>query len=253
MQEKRRKWSREETIIAFYYYCQIPFAKIVDKHPLVQECASLIGRKPSAVKMKLGNFGRLDPALKAQGISGLKNGAKLELEIWNAFQENWEEMMAQTDELLSQQTVVTRPLQQDLSSEFGEDVWGRQKQRRKQGIFRKMVLSNYNYRCCLTGLSQLELLVASHIVPWARAKKERLNPQNGLCLNSLHDKAFDRGLISFDENYCLLLSEELEREQGSLWAKQFFLPYKEKRLILPNRFLPNPDFLAIHRRDIFKG
>ncbi len=47
------------------------------------------------------------------------------------------------------------------------------------------------------------LLVASHIIPWSRNEEHRLDPLNGIALNSLHDKAFDAGLITFDENFRL--------------------------------------------------
>ena len=60
-----------------------------------------------------------------------------------------------------------------------------------QSFFRNRVLSAYGFRCCVTGLTNRSLLTASHIVPWAKDAKNRLNPRNGLCLNALHDRAFD--------------------------------------------------------------
>lgn len=70
------------------------------------------------------------------------------------------------------------------------------KQRVNQNVFRSMMLANYNTTCAITGITVPELLVASHIVPWAENEQERLNPENGICLSSLYDKAFDQGLIS---------------------------------------------------------
>lgn len=69
------KWTREETIVAFNAYCKIPFKDSNKKHPLIIEYAKLIGRSPSALNMKIGNLGRLDPKLKEQGIIGLSHGA----------------------------------------------------------------------------------------------------------------------------------------------------------------------------------
>lgn len=63
-------WNRNETIVAFYVYCQIPFKKSNKSHPLITEYAKILGRSPSALNMKIGNFGRLDPELKQQGIVG---------------------------------------------------------------------------------------------------------------------------------------------------------------------------------------
>jgi putative restriction endonuclease len=52
-------------------------------------------------------------------------------------------------------------------------------------------------------------LVASHIVPWSKNEKIRLNPSNGLCLNSIHDKAFDKGFITVTTDYKIKVSEYL--------------------------------------------
>ena len=84
---RTNKWTREETIIAFNLYCKIPFKSSSKTHPLVVKYAHIIGRSPSALNMKIGNIGRLDPDLKSQGITGLVHGAKLELE-WNPCEAN---------------------------------------------------------------------------------------------------------------------------------------------------------------------
>ena len=85
------------------------------------------------------------------------------------------------------------------------------KARRMQGVFRKLVLAAYESRCCITGNPIPDLLVASHILPWVDFPKERLNPRNGLCLSAHFDRAFDRGLISFDDKIRLTLSPLLKR------------------------------------------
>lgn len=72
--------------------------------------------------------------------------------------------------------------------------------RQKQSVFRKRVLDNFNHRCCLTGVSEQELLVASHIIPWSSKVETRLDPANGLCLSVLYDKLFDSGYFTLDDN-----------------------------------------------------
>ena len=72
--------------------------------------------------------------------------------------------------------------------------------RQKQSIFRKNVLDNFENRCCLTGIAEEPLLIASHIVPWAKRIDSRLDPGNGLCLSPLYDKLFDRGYITFEND-----------------------------------------------------
>ena len=76
------------------------------------------------------------------------------------------------------------------------------KTRVNQNVFRKIVLANYNGKCALTGIDISELLVACHIIPWSENEQERLNPENGICLSSLYDKAFDKGLIIYRRERC---------------------------------------------------
>ncbi len=112
-----------------------------------------------------------------------------------------------------------------------------------------MILTSYNNTCCITGLAIPELLVSSHIVPWVKDAKNRMNPRNGLCLNALHDKAFDVGLISFDENYNLMVSNKIskiDRKQSKM-----LMDYAGEKITLPNRFIPNQEFLAFHRKEVF--
>jgi predicted restriction endonuclease len=82
------------------------------------------------------------------------------------------------------------------------------KRRINQHFFRKMVLSNYDEACTICNLNYPALLVASHIIPWSKDREARLNPHNGLCLCSIHDKAFDRGLISLDGDLRVIISKE---------------------------------------------
>lgn len=96
------KWTREETIIAFNLYCKIPFKSSSKTHPLVVKYAHIIGRSPSALNMKIGNIGRLDPDLKSQGITGLVHGAKLELEVWSEFYNNPERLAYESERLIAQ-------------------------------------------------------------------------------------------------------------------------------------------------------
>jgi hypothetical protein len=72
------------------------------------------------------------------------------------------------------------------------------KARLGQGQFRKALLDAYESTCPLLGISNPDLLVASHIKPWtACTNHERLDPKNGILLSPLFDKLFDRGLITF--------------------------------------------------------
>lgn len=65
-------------MVAFYVYCIIPFASSSKTNPIVIDYANMIGRSPSALNMKIGNIGRLDPELKKKDVTGLTHGAKME-------------------------------------------------------------------------------------------------------------------------------------------------------------------------------
>src|SRR5258708_16051930 len=69
-------WTREEHILAFNLYCQIPFGSIDMRNPRVIELAGLLGRTKGSGSRKLSNLPRLDPALQARGIRGLAHGPK---------------------------------------------------------------------------------------------------------------------------------------------------------------------------------
>ncbi len=121
------------------------------------------------------------------------------------------------------------------------------KVRANQDVFRKMVLLNYGFRCCVTGLTVPEVLRASHISPWAEDPENRLNPENGLCLSATYDAAFDRHLISFDEQYRLVVSKGIKDHYTDAAAKSYFLDREGEKMGLPGKFLPSQALLAKHR------
>ena len=84
----KNNWTKEETIIAYNVYCKVPFKSSSKSNPTIIKYANIIGRSPSALNMKVGNFGRLDPELKQQGIVGLAHGSKPEEEVWAEFNGN---------------------------------------------------------------------------------------------------------------------------------------------------------------------
>lgn len=129
----------------------------------------------------------------------------------------------------------------------GRDSISVTKIRLGQSYFRKMVLQNYNNRCCVTGLNIPQILHASHIVPWSSDKSNRMNPENGLCLSATYDAAFDKHLISFDDDYRLILSNEIKDYYENDVVKAYFKNFEGKQIILPTLFFPNKKLLQKHR------
>ena len=115
------------------------------------------------------------------------------------------------------------------------------------------MLAAYEFRCCITGLAIPDLLNASHIVPWSKDEKNRVNPSNGLCLNAIHDRAFDRGLLTITSEYSVIVSPSIKRtSRGNDAVRHLLTRYDGKKIRLPRKFLPDQSFLEYHNKEIFK-
>ncbi len=247
----REKWSEEETILAFYYYCQIPFGRIHKENKEIIRIAGLIGRTPSAVVFKMGNLGHFDPELQKRNVAGLSNASKLDAAVVEKFINDWEGLSLQA-------TIIERSFETGIPKEIllaqelpeGIDVITEASTRINQKFFREAVLSSYGNRCCITGISEAPLLEASHIKPWkvADKKTERTNPCNGLCLNVLHHRAFDKGIITVLPDLTIRVSSKLiGDDNGTLWLRQC----DKKSIEKPRRFFPGKEFLEYHNDVVF--
>ena len=238
----RRNWTPDELVLVLNLYCKISFGKIHYRNNDIVQLANYLNRTPSAVAMKLVNFASLDPALHQKGLSGC---SQLDRKIWNDFFNNAE--LIENSEKIIQSIYHKESI--DTGYEYtAEDKLSTVKVRRLQGFFRKLILTSYNGKCCITGISIPELLVASHIKPWNTDKENRLNPSNGLCLNALHDKAFDRGMITLDKNYKIIVSRLVPRTL----THKIIYDYEGQQIMMPEKFWPSPDFLDYHRCNVFR-
>lgn len=244
-------WTREEHIIAFNLYSQIPFGTIHIRNPKIIELAQLLGRSVGSVSYKLANFSRLDPALQLRGIKGLAHGAKGEEQVWDEFAGNPEGLAFESARLFAQREGKTVEEAAEIETDDlpppGKEREAIVRVRVNQAFFRRRVLSAYEFRCCVTGLSLQPLLVASHIVSWAEDPKHRLNPRNGLCLNSLHDRAFDCHLMWIEKDFTIRISKRLRtKDKASSAAASWLLSFDRQPLVLSGKFHPDPELLARH-------
>lgn len=117
-----------------------------------------------------------------------------------------------------------------------------------QGKYRDDLLEECPF-CPITLINDERLLIASHIKPWAvSTNKEKVDPKNGYMLSPLYDKLFDRGLITFEDNKRMRVSNWLSpknQERIGLQDGKFYsqLLMDEKRQY----------YLAYHREYVFKG
>ena len=251
---QRKKWAHDEAVLALGLYFQMPFAKIRSSAPEIVKLARLMGRSSASLSMKMDNFGRLDPSLAVKGISGLKNGSKLDKQVWDEFVDRREELSELYHELISKLKGGDALVDDDMIKvPPGMDAVRLSHYRINQSFFRKSVLSAYNYTCCITGLEDVRLLIASHIKPWAACDNgnERTDTTNGLCLNALHDRAFDKGLITLDEEMRVVVSKALKHAVSRAVFNDYFIRYEGKKIVAPERGRPSEEFLAYHRGKIF--
>lgn len=254
---KRRLWTREELILALNLYLKLPFGKLHSRTPEVIQLANIIKRTPSSIAMRLVNFASVDPFHQKRGISGLSGGKKQVEPIWAEFINNKEDLLFESEKILAQfeKKSIERKYADILTGiEHLKGITKIQevKTRVNQNVFRQIVLSNYSGKCAISNIDIPELLIASHIVPWSKNEKERLNPENGICLSSLFDKAFDIGLIGFNNKYEILLSKLLIKDEKKEYYKKYFGHLVGKKMILPSKYLPSKEFLDFHYETIFR-
>lgn len=256
----RIRWTRDELLIVLNLYHKLRFGQFHQHQPVIIDLAQRLGRTPSSVAMKLSNLASLDPALKLRGIEGLKGASQLDREMWEEYHAQAADMVPLGQERFDalfvdaeHETTEVIPgtgIRRAAKAPTGDtEITRLTKQRRGQGYFRDAVLNNYDNRCAVTGLPVRELLIASHILPWADHAAERLNVRNGIALNRLHDAAFDQGLIGFDDELRLMLSKRLKQLLPDEAVGASFEAYENKPLQLPeDAVTPDAAFIEQHRR-----
>ena len=256
------KWTREHTLIALNLYCKLPFGQFNRTNPIIIEVAEKMGRNANSLAMKLCNLASLDPVQRARGIKGLVGASNQDRIMWNEFQGNLSTLGAESEQMLhdlftQDETKEVDFLQRDkprlVAPSGPTETQATIKVRRGQQFFRQAVLNAYDVRCCISGINVPRLLVASHIKPWGKFPDERLNPRNGLCLSSLHDAAFDSGLITLGESLDVILSKRLKKFFPQPTLEQNFVPFDGKPIRLPDKLAePDAEFLRYHRDTVFQ-
>lgn len=198
------------------------------------------------------NFQFLDPGVTGEGKKGMSHVAKMDKEIFIEFQNDWGELATTAEEIVGLALFDGTPEQgaKPLSS-----LTDRNKVSRERHFFRASVLTSYEQKCCITGLTLPTLLRASHIKPFneCRSSSERTDPHNGLLLNTFHDKAFDQGLITVTKDYRIVVSQIVKDYANDSFTKSCLTDLEGTRIILPRNFVPAPDCLEYHNDVIFKG
>ena len=118
------------------------------------------------------------------------------------------------------------------------------KRRVSQHILRDRVIDNYATRCAVCEVDASDLLICSHIKPWAVDEANRLNPRNAISLCVWHDRLFDKGYFSLSTERNIILGENVPRYiENELVEAKFRNPKQEE---------PDQVFLDYHRENILK-
>lgn len=216
---------------------------------MIIKYANILGRSPSALNMKIGNIGRLDPDLREKGISGLIHGAKMEEDVWKEFYGNPEKLAFESEKIIAKYSNQDIETSSDIKTDDlpqGIDREAVVRQRVNQSFFRSAVLSAYNFCCCISGVQNSSLLEACHIVNWSQDIKNRTNPKNGLCMNPFFHKAYDKHLISITPDLKIVISDELQQNIKEDSFSCYLKNINGRNILLPDKFLPQKEFLEIH-------
>jgi len=143
----RHNWTRDELLFAFNLYCKVPFGRMHRNNPEIIRLASLIGRTPSAVAMKLVNFASLDPAHQQRNVSGVRNASRSDREVFEEFSANWEQLVFESEQATERrlQSGVTKRSDVIADVSIPEGPTDRQqlvRVRTVQTFFRRAVLAS---------------------------------------------------------------------------------------------------------------
>jgi putative restriction endonuclease len=272
-------WTRSHLLIALNLYCKLPFGSFDRDNSLVQQVAVKMGRTSNSLAMKLCNLASLDPVQRARGIRGLDGASRQDRDLWDEFHADIASLGPESEQLLHDlftddneaeldllgrdRVRIERPSDAARTSgvpsgpravpQGPTEVISVTRVRRGQQFFRQSVLNAYGIACCITGIRVPRLLVASHIRPWSSFPEGRLDLRNGLCLSTLHDAAFDSGLITLDEHLRIVLSPTLRGYLPQPSLKDNFEAFEGKPIRLPEKLAePHRDYLDHHRTSVFQ-
>lgn len=125
----------------------------------------------------------------------------------------------------------------------GEEKYAMIRTRVNQSVFRDNLISKYG-KCCICGIDNEKLLIASHIKPWSVSEpEEKLEADNGFLFCPNHDKLFDKGYISFNDDGSILISNKIDDEN-----KRLLNISQEIKITLNEN---NKKYLQYHRDNIF--
>ena len=245
-------WTEDELKMAINVYCKIPFIKTRKSSPEIIKWAKIIGRSPGGLYTKICNFGYCDSGVQAKGLS---HTGKLDQIMWAEFERNPEKLIFESEQLLANKMGKTLEEYTEIRTDDLPEGKTREvvvRQRVNQRFFHDTVLSAYNQHCCITGISILTLLEACHISSWKEDVRNRTNPKNGLCMTPTFHRAYDKYLMAVTPDYEIVVSEQMIDGTKDEKVQHYLIGLQHKKILLPNKFAPDVDLLAMHHELFLK-
>ncbi len=219
---------------------------------MIRQVAEIRNLPIGSLVLRMRNFQFLDVSAKGIDGKGMSHVAKLDKQIFEEFRNDWGSLSVQAENITGLALFDGTPEKgaKPISSLTNKNLVSRERH-----FFRASVFASYNNKCCITGLTIPTLLVASHIKPYSkcRTSSDRTNPHNGLLLNTLHDKAFDQGLITVLPDYTIRVAQRVKDMASDSFTKSCLVDLEGRTIILPRNFIPAPECLEYHNDVIFKG
>ena len=120
------------------------------------------------------------------------------------------------------------------------------------GLFKKTIPKIYNYSCCISGMriessQNAQMIDACHIIPFSISNDDTI--PNGISLSPNLHRAFDRGLITINQDYVVRISPTITENETVFSLSQF----NGKQIILPQKesWYPSPESLLWHNKEVF--
>ena len=186
-------------------------------------------------------------------IKQLQEKELVEGNIQGAYKESkYPELFQYTETIFEREKVAenTDIIIDEIERNISPDIEGKErvcliKARINQSYFRDKLLKKYG-KCCLCGVSDSRFLVASHIKPWtSSASNEKVDVENGLLLWPNHDKLFDTGMITFDDNGCIIISEQVSSND------RVFMNLSDRMFISMSNKMKK--YMCYHRNNVFSN
>ena len=159
---------------------------------------------------------------------------------------------------------LRREMLEEPLAEYGDKIKGMKKRLNaetyeielyaREAVFRREIVRLYDDTCCITGVRvsapyAFSMVDACHIVPFYKTFNN--HPTNGIALCPNLHRAFDKGAISIDDDYRVIISSTFVENENSVYSLKSLVG-KEIKLPKDEQFLPDLEAFSWHRSSTFK-